>query len=64
MLTLFASSKLLHLLSAMPKKSSEVFFQRAREKGSDINKAIVNGTAVKKHIEPKTEKNDARALGL
>lgn len=39
-------------------------FQRAREKGSDINKAIVNGTAVKKQIEPKTEKNDARALGI
>jgi len=39
-------------------------FQRAREKGSDINRAIVNGTAVKKHIEPKTEKNYARALGL
>jgi len=46
----------------MPKKKSPAdFFQRAREKGSDINKAIVNGTAVKKHIEPK---NYARALGL
>lgn len=65
MLTLFPSSRLLHLLSAMPKKKSpEDFFQRAREKGSDINKAIVNGSAVKKHIEPKTEKNYARALGL
>ncbi|KAL2041983.1 hypothetical protein N7G274_005171 [Stereocaulon virgatum] len=49
----------------MPKKKSpEDFFQRAREKGSDINKSIVNGSAVKKHIEPKTEKNYARALGL
>ncbi len=49
----------------MPKKKSpEDFFQRAREKGSNINKAIVNGTAGNKHIEPKTEKNYARALGL
>lgn len=64
-LTLFPSSRLLHLLSAMPKKKSpEDSFQRAREKSSDINKAIVNGSAVKKHIEPKTEKNYARALGL
>ena len=65
LLTLFPSSRLLHLLSAMPKKKSpEDFFQRAREKGSNINKAIVNGTAGNKHIEPKTEKNYARALGL
>ena len=49
----------------MPKKKSpEDFFQRAREKGSNSNKAIVNGTVVKKHLEPKTEKNYTRALGL
>lgn len=61
----FASSTLFHLLSAMPKKKSpEDFFQRARAKGSDINKAIVNGTAVKKPLQPKTEKNYARSLDL
>jgi hypothetical protein len=48
----------------MPKKSREDFFQRAREKGSDINKEIVNGTEVQRHLEPKTEKNYARALDL
>ncbi|KAK3169331.1 hypothetical protein OEA41_008714 [Lepraria neglecta] len=49
----------------MPKKKSpEDFFQRAREKGSNINKAIVNGTAVKKTLQPKTEKNYARSLDL
>ena len=42
----------------MPKKKSpEDFFRRAREKGSDANKEIVNGTEVQKHLEPKTEKN-------
>jgi len=46
------------------KKFLKNFFQRAREKGSDINKAIVNGSAVKKHLEPKIEKNYAWALGL
>ena len=61
---LFPSSNLLYLLSAMPKKKSpEDFFQRAREKGSDINKAIVNSTAVKKHLEPKTEKNYGAGIG-
>ena len=49
----------------MPKKKSpEDFTQRARENGSDTNNAIANGTAVKKHLEPKTERNYARALGL
>jgi len=63
--SLFTPSESLLTPSPMPKKKSpEDFFQRAREKGSDINKAIVNGSAVKKHLEPKTEKNYARALGL
>lgn len=49
----------------MPKEKSPAdFFQRAREKGSDINEEIVNGTEIQKHLEPKTEKNYARALGL
>ena len=48
----------------MPKKSPEDIFQRAREKGSDINKAIVNGIAVKEPLQPKTEKNYARSLDL
>jgi len=49
----------------MPKKKSpEDFLQRAGEKGSEINTEIVNGTEIKKHIEPKTDKNYARALGL
>ena len=30
----------------------------------DTNNAIVNGTAVKKHLKSKTERNYARALGL
>ncbi|KAL8922150.1 MAG: hypothetical protein Q9208_005345 [Pyrenodesmia sp. 3 TL-2023] len=49
----------------MPKKKSpEDFFQRAREKGFNINKTIVNGTVVKKHLEPKTEKNYAGTVPL
>ena len=49
----------------MPKKKSrEEFFQRAREKGSDISKGIVNGDEVQKELQPKTWKNYARALGL
>ncbi len=35
------------------KKFLKDLFQRAREKGSGINKSIVNGTAVKKHLEDK-----------
>jgi len=49
----------------MPKKKSpEDFFKRAREKGSNINKEIVNGTEVKKPLQPKTQKNYAHALDL
>jgi len=49
----------------MPKKKTpEDIFQRARENGSDINKEIINGTEIKKHLEPKTEKNYTRALDL
>ncbi|KAL2039086.1 hypothetical protein N7G274_008135 [Stereocaulon virgatum] len=49
----------------MPKKkSAEAFFRRAREKGSGVNKEIVNGAEVQKHLAPKTQKNYARALGL
>ena len=49
----------------MPKKKSpEEFFQRARKKGSDISKGIVNGDEVRKELQPKTGKNYARALGL
>ena len=49
----------------MPKKKSpEDFFQRAREKGSGINKTIVNGAEVQKHLQPKTAKNYTRALDL
>ena len=49
----------------MPKKKSlEDFFRRAREKGSEINKEIVNDTEVQKHLEDKTAKNYARALNL
>lgn len=41
-LTLFTSSILLHLLSAMPKKESlEDFLQQAREKGSDIKRGLL-----------------------
>lgn len=49
----------------MPKKKSpENFFRRAREKDSEINKEIVNGTEIQKHLEDKTAKNYARALDL
>lgn len=63
MLELFDSSILLPLLSTMPKKKSpEDFLQRARAKGSDVNKGNVNVPAVKEHIEPKIEQDYARAL--
>ena len=53
------------LATPMPKKKSpEDFFRRAREKGSEINKEIVNSTEVQKHLEDKTVKNYARALDL
>lgn len=49
----------------MPKKKSpEDFFRRAREKGSEVNNEIFNGTEVQKHLEDKTTKYDARALDL
>ena len=61
----FTAPELLSVPPAMPKKRSpEDFFQRAREKGSGINKAIVNGAEVQKHLQPKTAKNYARALDL
>lgn len=42
------------LASAMPKKKSpEGFLQRAREKGYNINRAIVNGTVVKNPFSPR-----------
>jgi len=63
--TRFTAPELLSVPPAMPKKKSpEDFFQRAREKGSGINKAIVNGAEVQKHLQPKTAKNYARALDL
>lgn len=64
MFTLFALSILLRLFSEMPKKSPKDFIQRARENDSDTSNAIVNGTAVKKLLEPKIERNYAWALGL
>ena len=46
--TLFNPSELLLSLPPMPKKKSrEEFFQRAREKGSETNKEIVNDTEIK-----------------
>jgi hypothetical protein len=49
----------------MPKrKSPKDFFQRARDKGSESNKDIVNGDEIRKKLQPKTEKNYTRALKL
>jgi hypothetical protein len=49
----------------MPKKKSpKEYLQRAREKGSENNKDIVDGTEVKKRLQPKTENNYARASNL
>ena len=48
----------------MPKKMSpKESSQRAREKGSDVNNAVVNGTAVKKHMKTTMGKYYTRAWG-
>lgn len=46
------------------KKSAKAFLQRARAKGSDLNKDIVDGKEVLKHLEPKTLQSYARSLDL
>ncbi len=47
----------------MPKKKlPKEYLQRAREKGSENNKDIVDGTEAKKGLQPKTENNYARKL--
>lgn len=62
---LFTAPELLPVPLAMSKKkSAENFFQRARAKGSGINKKIVNEAEVQKHLADKTQKNYARALNL
>jgi len=48
----------------MPKNSAEDFFQRACEKGSEINKEIVNDAEVKIHLEQKTKGTYTRAWML
>lgn len=50
---------------AMPKKKPpQEHLQRAREKGSENNKDIVNSTEIKKTLQPKTEDSYARSLNL
>lgn len=47
----------------MPKKKwPKEYLQRARKKGSENNKDIVDGTEAKKRLQPKTENNYARKL--
>ena len=48
----------------MPKISVAEFFQRAREKGTEENKEIVNDEEVKKELQPGTKRNYRRALAL
>ncbi len=49
----------------MPKKKPpQEHLQRAREKGSENNKDIVNSTEIKKTLQPKTEDSYARSLNL
>jgi len=44
--------------------STEDFFKRARERGSEIETDIVNDDEVKKELQPGTKKNYCRALAL
>jgi len=44
--------------------STEDFFKRARERGSEIETDIVNDDEVKKELQPGTKKNYRRALVL
>jgi hypothetical protein len=44
--------------------SAEVFFRRARQKGSENNKDIINGVEIKKELQSGTKKNYYRALAL
>ena len=44
--------------------STEDFFKRARERGSEIETDIINDDEVKKELQPGTKKNYRRALAL
>ena len=48
---------------SMP-SSAEAFFRRARQKGSENNKDIINGVEIKKELQPGTKRNYCRALAL
>jgi hypothetical protein len=62
---LLACTHLIALIFSMPKrKLPKDFFQKARDKGSESNKDIVNGDEIRKKLQPKTEKNYTYALKL
>ena len=47
-----------------PRKSAKDFFSRARERGPDTNRDIVNMVEVKREVQWKIKDNYNRALGL
>jgi hypothetical protein len=49
----------------MPKPNpAEAFFRRARQKGAENNKDIINDVEIKKELQPATKRGYRRALVL
>ena len=60
----FNSYRLLSLHSMAPRKSPKDFFRKARERGSETNKDIINEEEIKRELRKKTKYNYNRALAL
>ena len=46
------------------RNSGQSLFERARARGSEINKESINGEAVKRELQEATKRNYRRALAL